>query len=150
MLVGTYHHPRIERDEAFCLLGQHDAPRISHIFSHMDRYDFGHCLYQLKVGIAVNSVQFVVACIQGLSLPSLSPHRIPERPVCCPLLQEDLPQTLTAPPLPPLFLPSLRDRPRGRHCSRQRISVDQIYNNPGLGSNFLFIADLVPSCASEK
>ncbi|PIO60027.1 hypothetical protein TELCIR_18493, partial [Teladorsagia circumcincta] len=24
-LVGTYHHPRIDRDEAFCLLGTHDA-----------------------------------------------------------------------------------------------------------------------------
>ncbi|VDM66934.1 unnamed protein product [Strongylus vulgaris] len=26
-LVGTYHHPRIERDEAFCLLGEHDTTR---------------------------------------------------------------------------------------------------------------------------
>ncbi|VDO23093.1 unnamed protein product [Haemonchus placei] len=24
-LVGTYHHPRIDRDEAFCLLGTHDS-----------------------------------------------------------------------------------------------------------------------------
>ncbi|EPB76110.1 hypothetical protein ANCCEY_04781, partial [Ancylostoma ceylanicum] len=63
-LVGTYHHPRIERDEAFCLLGEHDATRIRYIFSHMYKYDFAKCLYQLKVGVAVNSVQFVVAAIE--------------------------------------------------------------------------------------
>ncbi|WKY02691.1 hypothetical protein Q1695_016168 [Nippostrongylus brasiliensis] len=65
-LVGTYHHPRIDRDEAFCLLGTHDATRISYIFSHMDKYDFAKCLWQLKVGVAVNSVQFVVAAIEVL------------------------------------------------------------------------------------
>ncbi|VDO18708.1 unnamed protein product [Heligmosomoides polygyrus] len=64
-LVGTYHHPRIDRDEAFCLLGTHDATRISYIFSHMDKYDFAKCLWQLKVGVAVNSVQFVVAALEG-------------------------------------------------------------------------------------
>ncbi|CAI2348992.1 unnamed protein product [Caenorhabditis sp. 36 PRJEB53466] len=63
-LVGTYHHPRIDRDEAFCLLGTHDTSRISYIFSHMDKYDFAKCLWQLKVGVAVNSVQFVVAAIE--------------------------------------------------------------------------------------
>ncbi|KHJ92356.1 hypothetical protein OESDEN_07757 [Oesophagostomum dentatum] len=65
-LVGTYHHPRIERDEAFCLLGEHDASRcpLRYIFSHMYKYDFAKCLYQLKVGVAVNSVQFVVAAIE--------------------------------------------------------------------------------------
>nr|CDJ93521.1 Hypothetical protein CBG13276 [Haemonchus contortus] len=63
-LVGTYHHPRIDRDEAFCLLGTHDASRIRYIFSNMHRYDFEHCLWQLKVGVAVNSVQFVVAAIE--------------------------------------------------------------------------------------
>uniref|UniRef100_A0A7E4ZYG0 MARVEL domain-containing protein n=1 Tax=Panagrellus redivivus TaxID=6233 RepID=A0A7E4ZYG0_PANRE len=62
-LVGTYQHPRIDRNSAFCLIGQHDAPRISHIFSHMDKYDFGQCLFELKVGVAVNSVQFVVSVI---------------------------------------------------------------------------------------
>lgn len=65
-LVGTYHHPRIDRDEAFCLLGTHDATRISYIFSHMDKYDFAKCLWQLKVGVAVNSVQFVVAALEVL------------------------------------------------------------------------------------
>uniref|UniRef100_A0A0K0D0Y7 Transmembrane protein n=1 Tax=Angiostrongylus cantonensis TaxID=6313 RepID=A0A0K0D0Y7_ANGCA len=64
-LVGTYHHPTIERDEAFCLLGQYDTTRISYIFSHMNEYDFAKCLWQLKVGVAVNSVQFVVAAIEG-------------------------------------------------------------------------------------
>ncbi|CAJ0596981.1 unnamed protein product [Cylicocyclus nassatus] len=63
-LVGTYHHPRIERDEAFCLLGEHDATRLRYIFSHLYQYDFSKCLYQLKVGVAVNSVQFVVAGIE--------------------------------------------------------------------------------------
>ncbi|PAV73933.1 hypothetical protein WR25_07729 isoform A [Diploscapter pachys] len=61
LLVGTYHHPRIDRDEAFCLLGQHDTSRISYIFSHLDKYDFAQCLWQLKVGVAVNSIQFVVS-----------------------------------------------------------------------------------------
>ncbi|CAI4229143.1 unnamed protein product [Auanema sp. JU1783] len=65
-LVGTYHHPRIERDEAFCLLGTHDTGRISYIFSHMDKYDFSKCLWQLKVGVAVNSVQFVVDVLEVL------------------------------------------------------------------------------------
>uniref|UniRef100_A0A914E8G4 MARVEL domain-containing protein n=1 Tax=Acrobeloides nanus TaxID=290746 RepID=A0A914E8G4_9BILA len=65
-LVGTYHHPTIARDSAFCLLGEHDASRISYIFSHMDQYDFKHCLFQLKVGVAVNSVQFVIAAIEAL------------------------------------------------------------------------------------
>uniref|UniRef100_A0A914UUR8 MARVEL domain-containing protein n=1 Tax=Plectus sambesii TaxID=2011161 RepID=A0A914UUR8_9BILA len=64
-LVGTYHHPRIERDEAFCLLGEHDTTRISYIFSHLDQYDFPNCLWQLKVGVAVNSVQFVIAGIEA-------------------------------------------------------------------------------------
>ncbi|GMT17943.1 hypothetical protein PFISCL1PPCAC_9240 [Pristionchus fissidentatus] len=63
-LVGTYHHPQVARDEAFCLLGEHDPSRISYIFSHMDRYDFSKCLWQLKVGVAVNSVQFVVAALE--------------------------------------------------------------------------------------
>ncbi|CAB3401254.1 unnamed protein product [Caenorhabditis bovis] len=65
-LVGTYHHPRIDRDEAFCLLGTHDTSRISYIFSHMDKYDFAQCLWQLKVGVAVNSVQFVIAALEVL------------------------------------------------------------------------------------
>ena len=64
-LVGTYQHPKIDRNSAFCLIGQHDAPRISHIFSHMDKYDFGQCLFELKVGVAVNSVQFIVSLIVG-------------------------------------------------------------------------------------
>jgi hypothetical protein len=63
-LVGTYHHPRIERDQAFCLLGEHDAARISYIFSHMDQYDFRKCLFELKIGVAVNSVQFVISAIE--------------------------------------------------------------------------------------
>jgi hypothetical protein len=62
-LVGTYRHPKIDRNSAFCLIGQHDAARISHIFSHMDKYDFGKCLFELKVGVAVNSIQFVVSVI---------------------------------------------------------------------------------------
>ncbi|GMS87386.1 hypothetical protein PENTCL1PPCAC_9561, partial [Pristionchus entomophagus] len=63
-LVGTYHHPQVSRDEAFCLLGEHDPSRISYIFSHMDRYDFSKCLWQLKVGVAVNSIQFVIAALE--------------------------------------------------------------------------------------
>jgi hypothetical protein len=53
-LIGTYKPPQWARgrqlinpkaDEeqmyrAFCLLGEHDAPRISYIYSHMDAYDF--------------------------------------------------------------------------------------------------------------
>ncbi|CAJ0579114.1 unnamed protein product, partial [Mesorhabditis spiculigera] len=63
--VGTYGHPKIERGAAFCLLGEHDPSRISYIFSHMDKYDFRSCLFQLKVGIAVNSIQIVVSALQG-------------------------------------------------------------------------------------
>ncbi|CEF67690.1 CD20-like family-containing protein [Strongyloides ratti] len=63
--VGTYTHPKISRNHAFCLIGQHDASRISYIFSHMDKYDFSGCLFSLKVGIAVNSTQFVVAAIEA-------------------------------------------------------------------------------------
>ncbi|TKR67891.1 hypothetical protein L596_023969 [Steinernema carpocapsae] len=62
--VGTYSHPKIAREHAFCLLGQHDPARISYIFKHADQYDFGKCLFELKVGVAVNSVQFVVAAIE--------------------------------------------------------------------------------------
>eukprot|EP00080_Pristionchus_pacificus_P003093 PDM63113.1 Acyltransferase [Pristionchus pacificus] len=64
-LVGTYHHPQVSRDEAFCLMGEHDPSRISYIFSHMDRYDFSKCLWQLKVGVAVNSIQFVIAALEN-------------------------------------------------------------------------------------
>uniref|UniRef100_A0A914RL91 MARVEL domain-containing protein n=1 Tax=Parascaris equorum TaxID=6256 RepID=A0A914RL91_PAREQ len=67
-LVGTYQHPKINRNQAFCLLGEHDAPRLSYIFSQMDQYDFKACLFELKVGVAVNSVQFVIACIEGILL----------------------------------------------------------------------------------
>uniref|UniRef100_A0A0N4ZTZ8 MARVEL domain-containing protein n=1 Tax=Parastrongyloides trichosuri TaxID=131310 RepID=A0A0N4ZTZ8_PARTI len=63
--VGTYSHPKISRNHAFCLLGQHDASRISYIFSHMDKYDFSACLFSLKVGVAVNSTQFVIAAIEA-------------------------------------------------------------------------------------
>ncbi|VDN58001.1 unnamed protein product [Dracunculus medinensis] len=66
ILVGTYQHPKIDRNQAFCLIGEHDAPRLSYIFSHMDQYDFQACLFQLKVGVAVNSVQFVIAGIEAL------------------------------------------------------------------------------------
>ncbi|KAJ1372250.1 hypothetical protein KIN20_034353 [Parelaphostrongylus tenuis] len=38
--------------------------RISYIFSHINEYDFAKCLWQLKVGVAVNSVQFVVATVE--------------------------------------------------------------------------------------
>ncbi|VDM47913.1 unnamed protein product, partial [Toxocara canis] len=65
-LVGTYQHPKINRNQAFCLLGEHDAPRLSYIFSQMDQYDFKACLFELKVGVAVNSVQFVIAGIEGI------------------------------------------------------------------------------------
>lgn len=64
-LVGTYDHPKINRNQAFCLLGEHDAARVSYIFHHMDQYDFKKCLFQLKVGVAVNSVQFVIATLEA-------------------------------------------------------------------------------------
>uniref|UniRef100_A0AC35TM54 MARVEL domain-containing protein n=1 Tax=Rhabditophanes sp. KR3021 TaxID=114890 RepID=A0AC35TM54_9BILA len=63
--VGYYSHPKVGRNHAFCLLGQHDASRISYIFSHMDQYDFGGCLLHLKIGIAVNSTQFVFAGLEA-------------------------------------------------------------------------------------
>jgi hypothetical protein len=53
-LIGTYKppvmgrgrqlmHPKADEEQmyrAFCLLGEHDAMRISYIYSHMDEYDF--------------------------------------------------------------------------------------------------------------
>ncbi|KAI1702733.1 CD20-like family domain-containing protein [Ditylenchus destructor] len=65
-LIGTYHHPKLSRDHAFCLLGEHDASRISYIFSHMDQYDFKKCLFELKIGIAVNSVQLILTVVLAL------------------------------------------------------------------------------------
>ncbi|VDK45908.1 unnamed protein product [Anisakis simplex] len=53
-LIGTYQHPKINRNQAFCLLGEHDAPRLSYIFSQMDQYDFKACLFELKI-IAMSS-----------------------------------------------------------------------------------------------
>ncbi|KAK6019655.1 hypothetical protein OSTOST_14707 [Ostertagia ostertagi] len=41
-LVGTYHHPRIDRDEAFCLLGTHDA-------SSVPQHSFRYPLYEKDV-----------------------------------------------------------------------------------------------------
>uniref|UniRef100_A0A915E7D7 Uncharacterized protein n=1 Tax=Ditylenchus dipsaci TaxID=166011 RepID=A0A915E7D7_9BILA len=64
--IGTYHHPKLSRDHAFCLLGEHDASRISYIFSNMHQYDFRKCLFELKVGIAVNSVQFALVVVLSL------------------------------------------------------------------------------------
>ena len=53
LLIGTYKqrmergrqlmNPKADEEQmyrAFCLLGEHDAPRISYIYSHMDEYDF--------------------------------------------------------------------------------------------------------------
>jgi hypothetical protein len=36
-------NPKADEEQmyrAFCLLGEHDARRISYIYSHMDQYDF--------------------------------------------------------------------------------------------------------------
>ncbi|KAI6241570.1 hypothetical protein M3Y99_00316600 [Aphelenchoides fujianensis] len=65
-LVGTYSHPTISRNDAYCILGEHDAPRVSHIFSHMEKYNFRQCLYAVKVGLAVNSIQFVFTLFIGI------------------------------------------------------------------------------------
>lgn len=67
-MVGTYQHPKIGRNEAFCLIGEHDASRLQYIFSQLNRYDFKHCIYQLKVGVAVNTMQFLIAGIEGMLL----------------------------------------------------------------------------------
>lgn len=73
-LIGTYQHPVIGRDEAFCLTGEHDVSRLQYILKNLHRYDFKRCLYQLKVGVAINSIQFVVACIEGMACMQLSPR----------------------------------------------------------------------------
>ncbi|KAH7724546.1 Protein Y66D12A.24 [Aphelenchoides avenae] len=65
-VIGTYHHPKISRDHAFCLMGEHDAPRISYIFSHMDQYNFRKCLFELKLGLAVNTFHFVISAVIAL------------------------------------------------------------------------------------
>lgn len=65
-MIGTYRHPKIDRNEAFCLIGEYDASRARYILTEMNRYDFKHCLFQLKLGIGINSVQFIIAIIEGL------------------------------------------------------------------------------------
>lgn len=66
LLIGTYQHPKIERNQAFCLIGENDASRLRYIFTQLNRYDFKQCLLQLKVGVAVNSLQFVGAVIEAV------------------------------------------------------------------------------------
>ncbi|VDM96023.1 unnamed protein product [Thelazia callipaeda] len=65
-LTGTYQHPKIDRNQAFCVIGEHDIPRLRYIFTQVNRYDFKQCLFQLKIGIAINTLQFIVAIIQAM------------------------------------------------------------------------------------
>uniref|UniRef100_A0A183D6G6 DUF4116 domain-containing protein n=1 Tax=Gongylonema pulchrum TaxID=637853 RepID=A0A183D6G6_9BILA len=65
LLIGTYEHPRIKRNEAFCVVGEHDAARLQYMFSQLNRYDFQHCMYQLKVGVSVNTLQLALVVVQG-------------------------------------------------------------------------------------
>uniref|UniRef100_A0AAF5PS35 Tetraspanin family protein n=1 Tax=Wuchereria bancrofti TaxID=6293 RepID=A0AAF5PS35_WUCBA len=65
-LIGTYQHPKIDRNEAFCLIGEYDASRARYILTQMNRYDFKQCLFQLKVGIGINSIQFIIAIIEAV------------------------------------------------------------------------------------
>ena len=44
---------------AFCLLGEHDAPRISYIYLHMDKYDFRAVRFLCK--IFNNFINFAVS-----------------------------------------------------------------------------------------
>lgn len=67
-MIGTYRHPRIDRNEAFCLIGESDASRARYIMGQMNSYDFKQCLFQLKLGISINTIQFIIAIIEGLIL----------------------------------------------------------------------------------
>ncbi|MCP9258452.1 hypothetical protein DINM_001334 [Dirofilaria immitis] len=63
-LIGTYRHPKIDRSQAFCLIGEYDTSRMRYILMQMNRYDFYQCLLRLKIGIAINSIQFIIAIIE--------------------------------------------------------------------------------------
>uniref|UniRef100_A0A0R3S249 MARVEL domain-containing protein n=1 Tax=Elaeophora elaphi TaxID=1147741 RepID=A0A0R3S249_9BILA len=65
LLIGTYRHPKIDRNQAFCLIGEYDASRARYILTEMNRYDFRQCLSQLKIGVSINSIQFIIAIIEG-------------------------------------------------------------------------------------
>uniref|UniRef100_A0A1I8BNL0 MARVEL domain-containing protein n=1 Tax=Meloidogyne hapla TaxID=6305 RepID=A0A1I8BNL0_MELHA len=77
-LIGTYKqnnergrqliNPKADEEQmyrAFCLLGEHDARRISYIYSHMNEYNFRECLIGVKIGVAVNSLQFLITIVLG-------------------------------------------------------------------------------------
>ncbi|CAG9530969.1 unnamed protein product [Cercopithifilaria johnstoni] len=66
LLIGTYRHPKIDRNQAFCLIGEYDTSRMRYILAEMSRYDFKQCLLQLKIGIGINSIQFIVAIIEAI------------------------------------------------------------------------------------
>ncbi|KAM3724902.1 Myosin-binding protein C, cardiac-type [Dirofilaria immitis] len=65
-LIGTYRHPKIDRSQAFCLIGEYDTSRMRYILMQMNRYDFYQCLLRLKIGIAINSIQFIIAIIEAI------------------------------------------------------------------------------------
>ncbi|CAK5096912.1 unnamed protein product [Meloidogyne enterolobii] len=78
-LIGTYKqnnergrqliNPKADEEQmyrAFCLLGEHDSRRISYIYSHMNEYNFRECLIGVKIGIAVNSLQFLITALLGI------------------------------------------------------------------------------------
>ncbi|KAI6214853.1 hypothetical protein M3Y94_00317200 [Aphelenchoides besseyi] len=46
--------------DAYCVIGVHDTNRISHIYSRTAHYNFRQCLFALKTGLAVNSIQFLL------------------------------------------------------------------------------------------
>ncbi|KAI6235677.1 hypothetical protein M3Y95_00076800 [Aphelenchoides besseyi] len=72
-LIGTYHHPTISYYDAYCVIGVHDTNRISHIYSRTAHYNFRQCLFALKTGLAVNSIQFLLtAFIAILNLATAS------------------------------------------------------------------------------
>lgn len=48
---------------SFCVIGYHDANRISYIFSHLDKYNFRECLWSLKAGLTTNGVQFCITAV---------------------------------------------------------------------------------------
>jgi len=66
MLIGTEGHPTVKPYDSPCVIGFHDANRISYIFSHMDRYNFRECLWSLKAGLATNSIQFVLTAVLAI------------------------------------------------------------------------------------
>ncbi|EFO16336.2 hypothetical protein LOAG_12171 [Loa loa] len=69
-LIGTYQHPKIDRNQAFCMIGEYDATRMRYILAQMNRYDFRQCLFQLKLGISINSIQFIIAIIEAIQINS--------------------------------------------------------------------------------